>query len=292
MIDSEKQINVDRQPPRAALLSARPSVIAPGEPGQQPGGAPALQRPVQRGARVPGLPHRATARPGWCCASAAAATARPSGTGGCARGGSRRRATTPSRSRCATARATRPRPRRRLPSARTARAGTGVSVRPFTLAGPLDVIPAGAVARLRVGPFDRSFGFVLSRLGSPRPVVRGRADRRVVPGAGAAPDAHGRLPRAGAGRKPARRLAARRGRAAADAGIGGPPAAARGAPGAHVAGPQPRGRRPRRLPGLAARRAARAARARVRGRRPPRRASARRARRSCASSTGRGSTTT
>ena len=35
------------------------------------------------------------------------------------------------------------------------------------------MVPAGAVVRLRVGPFDRSFEFVLSRLGSPRPVVRG-----------------------------------------------------------------------------------------------------------------------
>jgi hypothetical protein len=36
VIDSQKQINVDRRPPRAALLSARPSVIAPEEPGQLP----------------------------------------------------------------------------------------------------------------------------------------------------------------------------------------------------------------------------------------------------------------
>ena len=61
-----------------------------------------------------------------------------------------------------------------VPSAGLARPATGVSVRPFTLSGPLSVVPAGAVARLRVGPFDRSFDFVLSRLGKPRPVVSGR----------------------------------------------------------------------------------------------------------------------
>src|SRR5215218_5492508 len=36
VIDSFKEVDVDREPPRVELVSARPSVIAPGEPGQSP----------------------------------------------------------------------------------------------------------------------------------------------------------------------------------------------------------------------------------------------------------------
>ncbi len=54
-----------------------------------------------------------------------------------------------------------------------ARPGTGVTVRNFSLRGPLDTVDAGSVARLEVGPFDRSFDFVVSRLGDPKPIRRG-----------------------------------------------------------------------------------------------------------------------
>ena len=60
-----------------------------------------------------------------------------------------------------------------VPSRAVTRPGTGVSVRSFTLAGPLDVVPAGSVATFEVGPIDRSVDFVLSRLGDPKPIRRG-----------------------------------------------------------------------------------------------------------------------
>ncbi|MEA2420356.1 MAG: hypothetical protein QOE60_2562, partial [Thermoleophilaceae bacterium] len=51
--------------------------------------------------------------------------------------------------------------------------GAGVSVRSFTLRGPLGVVPAGSVATFEVGPFDRSVDFAVSRLGDPKPIRRG-----------------------------------------------------------------------------------------------------------------------
>jgi hypothetical protein len=60
-----------------------------------------------------------------------------------------------------------------VPRPALARPGTGVSVRSFTLSGPLGVVPAGSKAVLEVGPFDRSFDFVVSRLGDPDPIRRG-----------------------------------------------------------------------------------------------------------------------
>ena len=125
---------------------------------------------------------------------------------------------------------------------------------------------------LEVGPVDRSFDFVVSRLGDPKPILRGgrvggrfriRVPDRMRTGV--------YVVRVRAGRRP-RGLAARR---------GGPPAAerprrgapARGAAGAHLAGPEPGRRRRRRLRGQAAVRGLRAARPPVRGRRRCRRAS-------------------
>src|SRR5919107_312481 len=60
-----------------------------------------------------------------------------------------------------------------IPSAASARAGTGVSVRSFTLSGPLEVVAAGAVAEFEAGPIDQSLDFVVSRLGNPKPLRRG-----------------------------------------------------------------------------------------------------------------------
>src|SRR5919112_1698489 len=60
-----------------------------------------------------------------------------------------------------------------IPSAASARAGTGVSVRSFTLSGPLEVVAAGAVAEFEAGPIDQSLDFVVSRLGDPKPLRRG-----------------------------------------------------------------------------------------------------------------------
>lgn len=173
VIDSLKEIKVDRRPPRAELLSAHPSVIAPGEPGQAPEvrlryRGPRNQAPVFRVFRTdqgaPRLVLRFRGGPGRSAVwDGRLREGRLAPEGDYAftvqvrdRAGNATEAPAP------------------VPSAGLARPATGVSVRPFTLSGPLSVVPAGAVARLRVGPFERSFDFVLSRLGKPRPVVSGR----------------------------------------------------------------------------------------------------------------------
>ena len=294
VIDSIKEINVDTPAAAGRAPLRAPERDRARGAGPAPRGAPALQRPVERGARVPGLPHRG--RPA-AAGSALPRRRRPRAVwdgrlreGRVAPEGDyaftvqvRDRAGNPTEAPAPDAeRAHRPAGNRACRSGR------------FTLSGPLDGGPRRRPWRAcEVGPFDRSFEFVLSRLGSPRPVVRGERIGGSLPCAGAAPDAHRRLPGARAGRA----TAAPSGRwpwpgLPQTPGSAGPTAAARGAAGALVAGPQPRGRRPRRLRGHAPRGAAAATRARVRGRRAAAAASGRRARRCCASSTGRGSTTT
>jgi hypothetical protein len=66
------------------------------------------------------------------------------------------------------------------PSARRAKAATGVAVRRLTLQGPLDVVTAGSVARLRVGPTPRRLAFELTRLGSRKALKRDRRRRSGV----------------------------------------------------------------------------------------------------------------
>ena len=63
-----------------------------------------------------------------------------------------------------------------VPSAKTALPGTGVAVRRLTLEGPGGVVPAGSLAKLRVGPSARRFEWRLTRLGSNRALKQG--DRR------------------------------------------------------------------------------------------------------------------
>ena len=172
VIDSAKEINLDTRPPSAELVSATPGVIAPGEPGQRPEvriryRGPRNKAPVFRIFRTGEGPPRLVLRFRGDASREAVWDGRLR-EGRVAPPGDyaftvqvRDRAGNPTEA---------PAP---IPSARTARPGTGVSVRPFTLTGPLEVIPAGAVARLRVGPFDRSFDFVLSRYGGTRALVRG-----------------------------------------------------------------------------------------------------------------------
>ena len=172
IIDSTKEINLDTRPPRAELTSALPSVIAPGEPGQRPEvriryRGPRNRAPVFRIFRTGDGPPRLVLRfrggaNGEAVWDGLLREDRPAPEGDYAftvqvrdRAGNPTEAPAP------------------IPSARVARPGTGVSVRPLTLSGPLEVVPAGAVARLQVGPFDRSFDFVLSRYGQTRPIVRG-----------------------------------------------------------------------------------------------------------------------
>jgi FlgD Ig-like domain len=176
VINSFKEIKVDRVAPRVELVEAEPSVIAPGAPGQTPRvelryRGPANAAPEFRVFRTgDGRPYvvrrfrgnddRTGVWDGRVATGPEATAPAPDGDYAFTvavrdRAGNRTEAPAP------------------VPSARVARPGTGVTVRNFSLRGPLDAVAAGSVARLEVGPFDRSFDFVLSRLGDPEPIRRG-----------------------------------------------------------------------------------------------------------------------
>jgi len=172
VINSLKKVKVDTRPPKVRLTSARPGVIAPGDPGQQPrvtiryrgprNGAPEFrifrtdEGPPRVVARFRGDKERRAVWHG-------SLRGRPAVDGDYAftvtvRDTAGNRAVSPTD----------------IPTARLARPGTGVAVRHLTLAGPLGAVRAGALAGLVVGPYTHSFGFSLSRVGSRRVVKRGR----------------------------------------------------------------------------------------------------------------------
>ena len=247
VIDSQKQINVDRQPPRAALLSARPSVIAPGEPGQQPEvrlryRGPSNEAPVFRVFRTGDGPPRLVLRFRGNGNREAVWDGRLR-EGRAAPEGDyaftvqvRDRAGNPTEAPAPT------------PSARTARAGNGRVGQALHARGAAGRDPG----RRRGSPAGRAL----------RPLLRLRPVAAGVAAAGGA-RASGSAGRSGCGCRAGRARASTSVRVRAgdrravwplavaglpaDAGVGGPPATARGAAGAHVAGPQPRRRRPRRL---------------------------------------------
>jgi hypothetical protein len=171
VIDSYKQLRVDTVPPRPRLVSVTPSVIAPGEPGQQPRvrlryAGPRNEAPEVRLFRTDHGPPRVVARFRGDIHRGAtwhgSIHGRPAPDGDYAftvtvRDSAGNPAVAPAE----------------IPSPRSARPGTGVTVRSFSLTGPLGVVTAGSAARLTVGPFDRSLRFALSRLGSPRPLRSG-----------------------------------------------------------------------------------------------------------------------
>ncbi|HEY7455119.1 MAG TPA: FlgD immunoglobulin-like domain containing protein, partial [Thermoleophilaceae bacterium] len=176
VIDSQKKITVDRVPPRVRIVSAEPSVIATGLPGEPQSvrlryDGPKNRAPVVRVFRTDdgpphivrrfrGGPDRTATWDGRVSAGTEQTDPAPEGDYAF---------TIAVRDRAGNVtEAPRPRPR-----AAVARPGTGVSVRDFTLRGPLSAIPAGAFAHLEVGPVDRSFDFVVSRLGDPKPLLRG-----------------------------------------------------------------------------------------------------------------------
>src|SRR5215211_4743 len=146
VIDSAKEITVDRKPPRVTLLSAEPSVVATGPPHivRRFRGGP--NRGAVWDGQVSTAPERTVPAPEGDYAFTVAVRDRA---------GNETEA---------------PRP---VPHAPVARPGTGLSVRRFTLRGPLSAVTAGAFAHLEVGPVDRSFDFVVSRLGDPKPVLHG-----------------------------------------------------------------------------------------------------------------------
>ena len=176
VIDSVKKITIDRRPPKVTLLSAEPSVVATGLPGETPTvrlryRGPKNNAPVFRVFRTDdGKPHIVRRFRGG-----------PNREGvwdGQVSTGPERTAPAPEGDYAFTV-AVRdragnlteaPQP---VPRPRVARAGTGVSVRRFTLRGPLSAVTAGAFAHLEVGPVDRSFDWVVSRLGDPKAILHG-----------------------------------------------------------------------------------------------------------------------
>ena len=176
VIDSAKKITVDRRPPQVTLLSAKPSVVATGLPGETPSvqlryRGPKNQAPEVRVFRTDdGKPHivrRFRGGPNRGAVWDGQVSTGPDRTAPAPEGvyaftfAVRDRAGNETQA---------PRP---VPTAAVARPGTGVSVRRFTLRGPLSAVTAGAFAHLEVGPVDRSFDWVVSRLGDPKPVLHG-----------------------------------------------------------------------------------------------------------------------
>jgi hypothetical protein len=172
VIDSSKRIRVDTVPPRVRLVSATPSVIAPGssEVTLRYAG-PRNAAPEFRVFRTDDTPRphivrrfRGDGRTGtWAgdVATGPEETA-PAPDGDYAftvsvRDRAGNLAVAPAE----------------VPSERTARPGTGVSVRSFALRGPVEIAPAGGAATLVVGPIDRSIDFAMSRLGDPEPIRTG-----------------------------------------------------------------------------------------------------------------------
>ncbi len=176
VINSYKEITVDRSPPRVTLVGADPSLIAPAAPGQAPRvelryRGPSNEAPEFRVFRTGDGPPYVVRRFRGDRSRAGVWDGRvatgPEETGPAPDGDYAFTVTVRDR---AGNRTEAPAP---VPNRRVARPGTGVTVRSFSLRGPLDAVAAGSVARLEVGPFDRSFDFVLSRLGDPEPIRRG-----------------------------------------------------------------------------------------------------------------------
>jgi hypothetical protein len=176
VINSVKKITVDRKPPHVTLRSAEPSVIATGLPGKTPTvrlryRGPANRAPVVRVFRTDdGEPHivrRFRGGPNRSAVWDGQVSVAPQRTAPAPEGDYAFTVAVRDRAGNVTEA---PRP---VPRADVARARTGVSVRNFTLRGPLSAVTAGGFAQLEVGPVDRSFDWVVSRLGDPKPVLDG-----------------------------------------------------------------------------------------------------------------------
>jgi hypothetical protein len=176
VIDSVKEITVDTVSPRVTLASAEPSVIATGLPGETPSVRLRYRGPKNKAPEVRvfrtgegeprvvrrfrGGPDRAATWDGRVSVGPERTEPAPEGDYAFTiavrdKAGNLTEAPQP------------------VPRAPAARSHTGVSVRNFTLRGPLSAVTAGALAHLEVGPVDRSFDFAVSRLGDPKRILHG-----------------------------------------------------------------------------------------------------------------------
>jgi hypothetical protein len=171
VINSLKHITVDTRRPRVRLVSARPGVISTG-PGEHPRvriryRGPKNKHPEFRIFRTDGGPTRVVYRFRGDKTRSAVwkgnLRGRPAPDGHYA-------FTVKARDRAGNASVA----PRDVPSAVSARAGTGVVVRHLALSGPLEVVKAGSLVRFRVDPPDHSFQFAVSRLDGRRAIRRGR----------------------------------------------------------------------------------------------------------------------
>ena len=176
VIDSVKEIDVDTVPPRVTLATAEPSVIATGLPGNTPSvrltyrgpknTAPEL-RVFRTGEGEPRVVRRFRGGPNRAAVWDGRVSAGPDRTEPAPEGDYAFTVAVRDRAGNLTEA---PQP---VPRASVARPHTGVSVRNFTLRGPLSAVTAGAFAHLEVGPVDRSFDFAVSRLGDPERILHG-----------------------------------------------------------------------------------------------------------------------
>ena len=175
VVNSTKEITVDTEPPRVQLIDANPPVVATGEPGQTPRvliryRGPVNSAPEFRVFRTDDGPPRVVrrfrgndTRSGVWKGEVAAG---PDATKPAAEGIYAFTVTVRDRAGNLAVAPT------EIPNPRVARPHTGVSVRDLTLRGPLGVVAAGSLVDLEVGPFDHSFDFAVSQVGSPSEVIR------------------------------------------------------------------------------------------------------------------------
>ncbi|HEY1357220.1 MAG TPA: N,N-dimethylformamidase beta subunit family domain-containing protein [Thermoleophilaceae bacterium] len=173
VINSIKTIRVDTKRPRVVLTSARPGVIAPGNPGQHPVvriryRGPRNDQPEYRIFRTDEGAPRVVARFRGNDRHEAlwhgSIRGRPAADGDYTFTVTvRDKAGNPS---VAPA---------EIPTRENAKRGTGVAVRHLTLRGPASAVRPGSLVRLEVGPYRRPFAYSLSRLGAKRAV---KSDRR------------------------------------------------------------------------------------------------------------------
>src|SRR4051794_2211720 len=170
VINSLKDLVVDTRPPRVRLVSARPNVISPGVPGREGPvriryRGPSNEAPEFRIFRTDGGRPRVVARfrgdkhrgASWHGTT----RGRPAADGDYAftvtvRDKAGNKTVAPDA----------------IPTRGSARGGTGVAVRRLSLSGPLEVVRAGSLVRLRAAP-RRRLRFAVTRLGARRPIRRG-----------------------------------------------------------------------------------------------------------------------